>query len=41
MSQKEDEIKKKEGTFQIFAKLKKGNFNSFNGFLSMKNTAAR
>lgn len=38
---KEDEIKKKEGTFQIFAKLKKGNFNSFNGFLSMKNTAAR
>lgn len=37
----EDDKKKKEGIFHIFEKLKKGNFNSFNGLLPMKNTATR
>lgn len=38
---KEEENKKREGTFQLFEKLKKGNFNSFNGYFFIKNTAAR
>ena len=38
---KEEENKKREGTFQLFEKIKKGNFNSFNGYFFIKNTAAR